>query len=83
MEEELEEWDATAAANGFMLFKDWQHIVKNRRSYPFGNERDPDYEKRFDAIVEWRALRLYNTHRYPSYISRGGNNTSAMRLRFS
>ena len=63
-EEELEEWDATAAANGFMLFKDWQHMVKNRRSYTFGNERDPDYQKRFDAIVEWRALRLYNTHRY-------------------
>ena len=63
-EEELEEWDATAAANGFMLFKDWQHMVKNRRSYTFGNERDPEYQKRFDAIVEWRALRLYNTHRY-------------------
>ena len=63
-EEELEEWDATAAANGFMLFKDWQHMVKNRRSYTFGNERDTDYQKRFDAIVEWRALRLYNTHRY-------------------
>ena len=63
-EEELEEWDATAAANGFMLFKEWQHMVKNRRSYTFGNERDTDYQKRFDAIVEWRALRLYNTHRY-------------------
>ena len=47
-----------------MLFKDWQHMVKNKRSYTFGNEKDPDYQKRFDAIVEWRALRLYNTHRY-------------------
>ena len=47
-----------------MLFKDWQHMVKNRRSYTFGNERDPDYQKRFDAIVEWRALRLYNTYHY-------------------
>jgi hypothetical protein len=63
-EEELEEWDATAAANGFMLFKDWQHMLKNKRSYTFGNEQDTDYQKRFDAIVEWRALRLYNTHHY-------------------
>jgi hypothetical protein len=62
--EDTPEWDATAAANGFMLFKDWQHMVKNKQSYTFGNEKDPDYQKRFDAIVEWRALRLYNTHRY-------------------
>ena len=50
-----------AVSDGFMLFKDWQYMVKNRRSYTFGNEKDPDYQKRFDAIVEWRALRLYNT----------------------
>ena len=58
------EWEQIAASDGFMLFKDWQHMVKNRRSYTFGNEKDPDYQKRFDAIVESRGLRLYNCHRY-------------------
>jgi hypothetical protein len=59
-----EPWEEIAALDGFMLFKDWLKLVKNKKSYPFGNEKDPDHHKRRDAIIEWRALRLDNTHHY-------------------
>jgi hypothetical protein len=35
------EWEQIAVSDGFVLYKDWQYMVKNRRSYTFGNEKDP------------------------------------------